>query len=300
MSKRLTIIALAAVLVLAFAGCTGRTGEQGETGPAGPQGPQGEQGEQGEQGPEGARGEPGAQGAAGPQGAQGEQGPQGEQGEVGARGSVGQQGPPGPTGLEGPQGPQGPQGVQGLAGLPGARGALGLSGPQGEPGPEGPQGVAGAVGPPGPPGPTGSYALPDGTIYWLGDVNLIAGALVDEFGGTWTRRANPLNPAQYTARLATPLFGDLIYESGTDTWGFEALATGTHEDGLRKFFAAVGVDDSDARDYAGRIHAAAAAGTLLCNGPRGLEVETVIDGGAWQSWFRGVFHQSYRGTGAAC
>ena len=297
MSKRLTIIALAAVLVLAFAGCTGRTGEQGETGPAGPQGPQGEQGAAGEQGPEGARGEQGAQGAAGPQGAQGEQGPQGEQGETGERGSAGQQGPSGPTGREGPQGPTGPQGVQGPAGLPGARGALGLSGPQGEPGPEGPQG---AEGPPGPPGPTGSYALPDGTIYWLGDVNLIAGALVDEFGGTWTRRANPLNPAQYTARLTTPLFGDLIYESGTDTWGFEALATGTHEDGLRKFLSAVGVDDSDASAYAGRIHAAAAAGTLLCNGPRGLEVETVIDGGAWQSWFRGVFHQSYRGTGAAC
>lgn len=94
-ASRLSIAALALVLVLPLVGCA-----------AGPQGA------------------PGVEGPAGPAGATGAPGPQGPSGPSGSTGSTG---PRGATGPEGATGAPGPQGVQGIPGVPGAPGADGSS-----------------------------------------------------------------------------------------------------------------------------------------------------------------------------
>jgi hypothetical protein len=87
----------------------------------------------------------------------------------GVRGPVGPKGTAGPTG---PQGTTGPAGPQGPAGATGDVGPAGPAGPQGPVGPQGPKGDKGDNGDPGPQGPTMPWALvnTDGTLLRGGHV----------------------------------------------------------------------------------------------------------------------------------
>ena len=116
--------------------------------------------------------------------------------------------------------------------------------------------------------------MPTDTIYSLSDLNLMGRVLTEEFGGSWDVVPDSDGESLFFATLGTDV-GDITYSSDSLYWWVTPRVASDHEEIVRRFFEAIGIDAEEAARYAGRIvRARSTATTEICVGPRKLDIHT--------------------------
>ncbi len=142
--------------------------------------------------------------------------------------------------------------------------------------------------------------MPTDTIYSLSDLNLMGRVLTEEFGGTWRISEDSDGDHLFFATLGTDI-GDITYSSDSQYWWVIPRTTTDHEEIVRRFFEAVGIEAGEASRYAGRIVSARSTSSVEnCIGPRRLDIFTIFSGGEWVTFFIPLFSADYDANLSPC